>query len=128
MRTLPYNISQNLIGYGIFRNTHHYLQCKMQPSENIELTVSKKCDPLFSLMTVPFQLLYGSCGPECMNPVKNTGGLWPSLKDKVTTGPKFLGKKLQLKPAMSTHALALNDYQILTCWAVASLLFKVRLY
>ena len=46
-----------------------------------------------------------------MNPVTNTGGLWPSLKDKVTTRPKFLGKELHLKPAMSAHALALNDYQ-----------------
>ena len=46
-----------------------------------------------------------------MNPVTNTGGMWSSLKDKVTTRPKFLGKELQLKPAMSAHALALNNYQ-----------------
>ena len=31
---------------------------------NIEITVSKNCNPLFSLM-IPFQLLYGSCGPQC---------------------------------------------------------------
>ena len=33
--------------------------CKL----NIELTVSKNCDQLFSLMS-PFKHLYGSCGPQ----------------------------------------------------------------
>lgn len=70
----------------------------------------------------------GPVDPRVRNPGKNTGDLWPSLKDKVTTGPKFVGKEVQLKPALSAHALPLNDHQILTCWAVASLLFKVRLY
>ena len=33
--------------------------CKL----NIELTVSKNCDQLFSLMS-PFKHLYGTCGPQ----------------------------------------------------------------
>ena len=42
-------ISQNLIGYGVFRK--HPSLSKTQTSKNVELTVSKNCDPLFSIMT-----------------------------------------------------------------------------
>ena len=47
--TFPYNISQYLIGYGVF--SKHPSLSKAQTCENIQLTVSKNCDPLFSLMT-----------------------------------------------------------------------------
>ena len=40
--TFPYNVSQNLIGYGVFRK--HPSLSKTQSCENIELTVSKNCD------------------------------------------------------------------------------------
>ena len=40
MRTFPYNMSQNLIGYGVLRK--HPSLSKTQTCENIELTVSKK--------------------------------------------------------------------------------------
>ena len=43
-----YDISQNLIGYGGFRK--HPSLSKNQTCENVELTVSRNCDPLFSLM------------------------------------------------------------------------------
>ena len=43
-----YDISQNLIGYGGFRK--HPSLSKTQTCENVELTVSRNCDPLFSLM------------------------------------------------------------------------------
>ena len=49
--TFPYNISQNLIGHGIFRK--HSSLSKTQTCENIELSISKTCDPCFSLMN-PF--------------------------------------------------------------------------
>ena len=49
MRTFPYNISQNLIGYAVFRK--HPSLSKTHTCENIESTVCKNCDPLFSLMT-----------------------------------------------------------------------------
>ena len=43
-----YDISQNLIGYGGFRK--HPSLSKTQTCENVELTVSRNCDPFFSLM------------------------------------------------------------------------------
>ena len=54
VRTFPYNIRQNLIGLGVFRK--HPSLSKTQTGENIELTVSKNCDPLFS----PFDPLLAS--------------------------------------------------------------------
>ena len=54
MRTFPYNISQNLIGYAVFRK--HPSLSKTHTCENIESTVCKNCDPLFSLMTPNSQL------------------------------------------------------------------------
>ena len=43
-----YDISQNLIGYGGFRK--HPSLSKTQTCEDVELTVSRNCDPPFSLM------------------------------------------------------------------------------
>ena len=46
VRTFPYNIRQNLIGLGVFRK--HPSLSKTQTGENVELTVSKNCNPFFS--------------------------------------------------------------------------------
>ena len=43
-----YDISQNLIGHGGFRK--HPSLSKTQTCEDVELTVSRNCDPPFSLM------------------------------------------------------------------------------
>ena len=67
--TFPYNIGQNLIGYGIFRK--HLSFTLTQTCENVELTVSKTCDPLFSLMT-PFSFSMGPVDPGVENSGKRT--------------------------------------------------------
>ena len=58
MPTFPYNISQNLIGYAVFRK--HPSLSKTHTCENIESTV---CDPLFSLMTPNFSFSMGPVEP-----------------------------------------------------------------
>ena len=50
------------MGYGVFGK--HPSLSKTQTCENVELNVSKNCDPRFSLMT-PLYLLYWSYGPQC---------------------------------------------------------------
>ena len=68
--SFPYNISQNLIGYGVF--TKHPSLSKTQTCEKVELTVSKNCDKIFSLMTPPFSFFMGPVDNCLQNPGKNT--------------------------------------------------------
>ena len=62
IRTFPYNISLKLIGYGVFRKQASL--SKTQNCENVELTVSKNCTAVSSLMT-PSLSFPQSCGPRC---------------------------------------------------------------
>ena len=71
MRTFPYNISQNLIGYAVFRK--HPSLFKTHTCKNVKLTVSKTCDRLFSLMTPNFSFSMGPVEPGLWNPGNNTG-------------------------------------------------------
>ena len=51
-------------------NTHNYLI-----SANVELTLSKNCDTLFSFMN-PLDCSMGLADPSVRNPGKNTGSLF----------------------------------------------------
>ena len=61
MRTFPYNISQNLIGWAVCRK--HPSLSTTHTCENVESSLCKNCDPLFSLMTPNFSFSVGPVGP-----------------------------------------------------------------
>ena len=72
--TFPYNISQNVIGYGVFRK--HLSLSKTQTCENIELTVSKIVTH-FSPSWPPFSFSsMGLVDPSVENSGKNTVTLY----------------------------------------------------